>query len=159
MSIHNFVEHDIRGFDIPEHLSVEDQEKLCPGPFRIHRISWTDSNGHKHTFDSTNLYARVLPDRSGIIFLERPDSTGAHQIRQHCGAIILNEDGSERCRLEVPIELIQKDVSPTTSRYFAWIEQSASNFGVTAIIDDAGEFYFELDYNSCRFLWGRAIRF
>lgn len=160
MSITNFIKHDARGFDVPEEMSIEDREKLCSSTFQFISASWMDGAGNKHTLNTHDFSVHVLPDRSGLICLETPKSVKDRYVGRS-GAIILNEDGSVRYRLKVPIELLGYEVPPDSVCYFAWVEYSEARnqYGLTAVITYAGEYYFELDYLAGKFLWGKPIRF
>jgi len=71
-------------------------------------------------------------------------------------------------RLTVPWQLTNpknpESAKPPTS--FALVSAPFVNptdgkeghFGVTAWVEHAGQYYFELDYHSGQFLWGRPIR-
>lgn len=160
MAVTNFIEHDARGFDVPEEMSIEEREKFCPPTFQFISVSWMDSIGNTHTLNTHDLSVRVLPDRSGLICLETPKSVKGRYVGRS-GAFILNEDGSVRCGLKVPVELLDYEVPPDSICYFAWVEYSEerNRYGLTAVIANAGEYYFELDYHTGKFLWGNPIRF
>lgn len=168
MSIKNFIEHDARGLDIPEDKPfnpfdpLDERSKFYPGVMQICRVSWLDRKNVQHEIDTSDFFVRVLPDRSGLICVESHKSTSKYRDSKITGAFVLNEDGSLRYRLEVPVELTNRDIPPDASRSFAWIEQKESGdsqYGLTARIEYAGQYYFELDYRTGKFLWGRAIRF
>jgi hypothetical protein len=105
-------------------------------------------------------YAHVLPDASGFIGFEKrgaPDN-----------CLLLDAFGKERMRLTVPWELT-KPRNPESSKpptsfvnvsepYVNPIDGRKGDFGVTAWVEYAGRYYFELDYHSGQFLWGREIR-
>lgn len=102
----------------------------------------------------------VLPDGSGFIGFEptwSPDN-----------CVLLDAYGRERMRLTVPWQMTgSKDPasgrSPTS---FALTSAPSINpktgqpgaFGVTAWVELAGMYYFELDYHTGEFLWCRQIR-
>lgn len=161
MSVDNFVEHDRRGFSISGNEPF-DPSKFCnkegevyKGALQIERVSWTDKNRTSHEMSSHHLLVEVLPDRSGLICVE--SATKSENLIN--GAFVLNEDASLRFRLEVPLDLITGDVPTTASRSFIWIEHSAFGYGLMATIEGVGDFYFELDHQSGRFLWGKPARF
>ena len=160
MPIIDFVELDERGFDVPESIPLEEYGGRFPLPLKIERVGWCDSSRKLHELDAKELLIRVLPDRSGLICLETPKSIKGRYVGQS-GAFVLNEDASLRYRLQVPAELANRDVSTDSVRYFVWVEHSKerNQYGLTAVIADAGEYYFELDYHTGRFLSGTEIRF
>ncbi len=101
-----------------------------------------------------------LPDGSGFIRFEsgsKPDD-----------CTLLDIYGQVSIRLTVPWQLSgstwpQSARSPTS---FVNVSEPYVNprtgengkFGVTAWVERAGLFYFELDYHSGQFLWGKQIR-
>ncbi|MGJ7580838.1 hypothetical protein ACSFA3_11715 [Variovorax sp. RHLX14] len=102
----------------------------------------------------------VLPDKSGFICIQ------SEWIPNNC--VLLNAYGKERMRLTVPWQLTKpqnpKSADPPTS--FALVSDPYINpadgkpgqFGITAWVEHAGKYYFELDFHSGQFLWGREIR-
>ncbi|HET6553642.1 MAG TPA: hypothetical protein VFG49_08900, partial [Dyella sp.] len=97
-------------------------------------------------------YWGQLPDSSGFICFEavfKPDN-----------CYVLDAYGKERYRLRVPWELTAYDVPSGAKMWFRNVSTHPDGqFGVTAWIEYAGDFYFELDYHEGRFLWGKEIRF
>ena len=102
-----------------------------------------------------------LPDASGFIVFESKRET------DNC--LLLNAFGMERMRLTVPVELTKRAIPKTNQMYFCnisapWTE-FGGKFGVHAWIEGSGsggylegDWYFELDYHTGRFLWGREMR-
>lgn len=101
-----------------------------------------------------------LPDASGFIVFERewkPDN-----------CVLLDAYGKERMRLTVPWQLTKpknpKSANAPTSfnnvssPFEVLIDGKKSEFGVTAWVEHAGDYYFELDYHTGKFLWGKEIR-
>lgn len=112
------------------------------------------------SIDIASQIWHVLPDHTGFICFEKdwkPDN-----------CLLLDAYGKERMRLTVPWELtIQKDprsASPPTSfanisgPYINPANEQPGQFGVTAWVEHAGKYYFELDFQAGKFLWGREIR-
>lgn len=107
------------------------------------------------------LYAEVLPDASGFIAFEKgwkPDN-----------CLLLDAHGKERMRLTVPRNLTGGLVDPsyeTGAGTFCYVSSTPyfnpktgiqGQFGVEAYVEE-GRFYFELNYQTGEFLWGRQIR-
>jgi hypothetical protein len=155
-----FVKHDSRGFDIAESVPLEEYHSRFPIPLSIESISWIDSKNKSHTMDTRDLFVRVLPDRSGLLCLENP--MGKHKrFKYPARAFVINEDESLRYELMVPVEMTNRLISPLGKHYFGWVEtkDNEGKYGLTASIEGAGQFYFELDYHTGKFLWGKEIRF
>lgn len=106
-----------------------------------------------------DAYYLLLPDASGFICIEknwRPDN-----------CVLLNAQGNERIRLTVPWELTEQNnpasaTEPTSfinvsAPYLCPLNDKVGDFGVTAWVEYAGKYYFELDYRTGKFLWGRQI--
>ena len=103
-----------------------------------------------------------LPDASGLIEFERAEPS------QPNNCLLLNAYGKERKRLTVPWELTKpqnpESAKPPTSfslpsaPYINPNNGKSGTFGITAWVEYAGKYYFELDYHRGEFLWGREIR-
>lgn len=101
-----------------------------------------------------------LPDSSGFICFERD------WVPDNC--VLLDAYGKERMRLTVPWQLTKHPdpksaAAPTcfdnfSAPYCNPVDNMEGTFGVTAWVENAGKFYFELDYHTGKFLWGREIR-
>jgi hypothetical protein len=103
----------------------------------------------------------ILPDASGFIVFEQkrwePDN-----------CLLLDAYGKERMRLTVPWQLTHpknpESAKPPTSfdniggPYINPADGKQGKFGVTAWVEHAGKYYFELDYHTGQFLWGKEIR-
>ncbi|MDM0106119.1 hypothetical protein QTH97_14335 [Variovorax sp. J22R24] len=102
----------------------------------------------------------ILPDATGFICFERdwrPDN-----------CLLLDAFGKHRVRLAVPWQLTRpqnpESAKPPTSftsvsaPYVNPADGKPGEFGVTAWVELAGQYYFELDYHIGQFLWGREIR-
>ncbi len=108
----------------------------------------------------SEIFLCLLPDSSGLLCFERPS------FPSNC--LLLDAHGKERMRLTVPWQLTKpqnpESAKPPTS--FAFTSDPYTNpadgklgeFGVTAWVEHAGMYYFELDYHTGQFLWGREIR-
>ena len=107
-----------------------------------------------------NVAWTLLPDETGFISFEKgwePDN-----------CLLLDAYGKERRRLVVPWQLTRQSnpesAKPPTSftgvssPYINPADGKVGQFGVTAWVEYAGMYYFELDYKTGRFLWGKEIR-
>lgn len=106
-----------------------------------------------------------LPDDSGFIVFDGKRNT------DNC--VLLDAFGKERIRLTVPYELTGLDIHKDTEMWFKNISTPYKNpkdgrvgkFGVSVWIEGTGsggylegDWYFELDYHTGKFLWGKEIR-
>lgn len=106
------------------------------------------------------IYAEVLPDASGFIGFEKGWNPN--------NCLLFDAYGKERMRLTVPWELTKsknpESANPPTSfanvsePYINPVDGKEGLFGVTAWVEHAGKYYFELDYHTGQFLWGKGIR-
>lgn len=124
------------------------------------RYSWNVDGIELEVPRPQHVSWHLLPDAAGFICFEKkwePDN-----------CILLDAYGKERMRLSVPWQLT-KQPNPESSKpptSFASIGHPCINpadgksgqFGVTAWVEHAGKYYFELDYQTGKFLWGREIR-
>lgn len=115
--------------------------------------SWrVDGNQIVVPTDIGKVTWKELPDASGFICFDSgfiPD-----------GCYVLDAYGAQRYSLTVPWELTPYEVPLEAKMWFRNIgTHPDGQFGVTAWIEFAGDFYFELDYHEGRFLWGKEIRF
>lgn len=122
--------------------------------------SWYVGDEYIEITNEDWYFAFLLPDATGFIAFEqgwKPDN-----------CLLLDAYGKERMRLVVPWELTgstnpESAKAPTS---FANVSEPYDNpadgkkgqFGVTAWVEHAGNYYFELDYHTGKFLWGKAIR-
>lgn len=128
---------------------------------KIVAYSWM-VNGRKFKvpIDISKVSWHELPDSSGFICFEsswEPDN-----------CLLLDAHGQERMRLTVPWQLTRPQNSesskPPTS--FARVSGPLVNpangelgeFGVIAWVENAGHYYFELNFHTGAFLWGKEIR-
>lgn len=103
----------------------------------------------------------VLPDASGFICFARGN------VPNNC--TLLDAYGKERMRLTVPWQLTTannpaSNAPPTcfaglSSPYINPANGKIGQFGVKAWVELGGEYYFELDWHTGKFLWGKEIRF
>jgi hypothetical protein len=110
--------------------------------------------------DLANVSWHELPDASGFICFEKP------WVPNNC--LLLDVYGKERMRLTVPWQLTKpqnpESAKPPTSfarvspPFINPVDGKEGKFGVNAWVEHAGTYYFELDYHSGQFLWGREIR-
>ena len=128
---------------------------------KIVAYSWrVNGREFKVPIDISKISWRMLPDASGFVCFEsdwRPDN-----------CVLLDAFGQDRMRLSVPWQLTRPmnpaSANPPTS--FTNISEPYTNpvngkrgeFGLTAWVEFAGHYYFELDYHVGQFLWGRPIR-
>ncbi len=114
----------------------------------------------KSSKDIENITWNPLPDGDGFICFEKgwnPDN-----------CLLLDAYGKEKIRLAVPWQLTRQSnpepAKPPTSftgvssPYINPADGKVGQFGVTAWVEYAGMYYFELDYKTGRFLWGKEIR-
>lgn len=123
------------------------------------RFSWT-SDGGAVNVASQGRWIRVLPDKSGLICFE------SERVPDNC--LLLDADGNERMRLKVPWVMTGSFNPASGDTPTAFVDVSdplthpktgvPGSFGVTAWVELAGRYYFELDYQTGEFLWCRQIR-
>lgn len=126
------------------------------------RYSWICGDLPMEAPKPINRFWYLLPDASGFICFER----GSLKSPSNC--ILLDSCGKDRIRLSVPWTLTEKrnPASANSPTSFALVSEPLKNpadgrlgeFGVTAWVEHAGMYYFELDYHRGKFLWGREIR-
>ncbi|MDM0030443.1 hypothetical protein [Variovorax saccharolyticus] len=159
--VRDFTLHDKLGNSMPdrdwlEWLNEHDGKGFGP----VYSYSWQVGSRRIETAAASKQAMELLPDATGFICFEsewKPDN-----------CLLLDAFGSERVRLAVPWQLTRpknpESAKPPTS--FASVSEPYVNvtdgkkgrFGVTAWVELAGKYYFELDYHAGRFLWGREIR-
>lgn len=161
-SIINFTLHGSSGVSVlakdflkwlETHRSDELGEKIVA-------YSWhVDEKFIKINIDIKKYYWRELPDSSGFICFEsevKPDNCA-----------LLDAYGKERMRLTVPWQMTgsttpESGQSPTSfenisTPYANPADGKGGKFGVTAWVERAGKYYFELDYRTGQFLWCKRI--
>ena len=160
VSIRNLTRHYADGFSLPDSLTIDEKARLMTTRGRLNLVALTWECLGKECelsarFERADipLSVNLLPDASGLICFEP-----AYDKPDNC--YVLDAYGKERYRLRVPWELTPYDVPPSAKMWFRNVGMHMEGqFGVTAWIEYAGDFYFELDYQEGRFLWGKEIRF
>ncbi len=154
--IQKFTLHNDRGQSVEEKnlLLWEDNLHHPSGIFGpIVRYSWETD---KKSFESPNTgYWRLLPDASGFICFEKM------WIPNNC--VLLDAYGKERMRLSVPWEMTGAGNSEGAT--FGNIDGPYTNpttgqsgvFGINGWVGHS-KFYFELNYQTGKFLWCKEIR-
>ena len=128
---------------------------------KIVAYSWQVGNQRfEVTIDIGGNRWSLLPDSSGFI------SFNSMRIPNNCK--LLDVFGKERSTLNVPWQLTRPknpasnapptSFSHTSSPYINPANNKLGEFGVKAWVELAGEYYFELDWKTGEFLWGREIR-
>ena len=171
--ISNLVYHYANDLQFKDDLPIEEVEKLIKAkgmtiPLTKLKISW-ECEGVTIRMDMLNptvgkypLYITPLSDLSGFICFEE-----SWKANNNC--LLLNAFGLERMRLTVPVELTKRDIPKTNQMCFLGITspwtEFGGKFGVHAWIEGSGsggylegDWYFELDYHTGQFLWGREMR-
>lgn len=107
-----------------------------------------------------NFSLHLLPDASGFICFENPWVPNNY--------LLLDAYAKERVHLTVPWQLTKPQnpksadpptfFAPLSDPYINPADGKPGQFGITAWVEYAGRYYFELDYHSGQFLWGREIR-
>ena len=125
------------------------------------RYSWRVDDIDYETPRPENRFWYLLPDGTGFICFERG------QLKPN-NCLLLDAYGKERIRLNVPWQLTRNKnpesaISPThfasdSVPYINPTDGKQGEFGVTAWVEHAGKYYFELDYHTGQFLWGKEIR-
>lgn len=162
----NLTRHYADGFELKDELSISEKVRLMKDrpPAGLVRVAW-ECDGKNFELSALNpkrgdqpLSVSLLPDASGLICFERN--------RMANNAYILDPDGKMRYRLVVPWELTGRDIPATSEMWFSHVAvHEDGEFGLNAWIEGTGsggysegDWYFELDYRTGRFLWGKEIR-
>ncbi len=128
---------------------------------RITSYSWCVNDKIFRTqIDISKQVWSSLPDTTGFIAFEsdwKPDN-----------CVLLDVYGKERMRLTVPWEMTGSTHPESAQAPTSFANTSApcmhpltgepGTFGVTAWVERAGKYYFELDYHTGQFLWCRQVR-
>lgn len=120
------------------------------------KYAWLVNGQHVEFLNSKNNYVRPLPDSSGFLMCEKLDRID--------NLVLLDAYGKERMRLSVPWQLT-RDPHPEMAVYpshFVGLTTPWDNpktgevgkFAVLAWVHYAGDYAFELDWHTGRFLWG-----
>lgn len=164
--ISNFKRHYSNGLIIADDVPIEKKAQLLSSaePGHIVSISWEYSEKDFHLdFDiknkKTTISAAILPDASGFVIIEKT------KLPNNC--IIIDATGNQKIRLSVPWQLTrnrnpQSNVSPTCFLEIGTPCNNPTNgklgqFGINAWVEYEGLYYFELDFHTGRFLWGKEI--
>jgi len=150
--------HNALGESIP----LNDLVKWEPSPWRAfhsNAVSWLVDGVSYRLEEIESITVTLLPDASGFICFESQ--------RHIDNCRLLDVYGKERIRLTVPYVLTGKDIPADAEMWFRNVSEPYVNpqndkkgqFGVTVWIEYAGDYYFELDWHSGHFLWGKPIRF
>ena len=123
------------------------------------KVTW-EYLGDRHALDTYDpdfndipLSVNLLPDAMGLICIEP-------RYDRHDNCYVVDGYGKCKYRLTVPWRLTGYEVPPGAQMWFRNMgTHREGQFGVTAWIEYAGDFYFELDYHEGKFLWGKKIRF
>lgn len=128
---------------------------------KLTHYTWVVNNERVSAPVDAEKNLHLLPDASGFICIERP------QLPNNC--TLLDAFGKERMRLTVPWQLTTannpaSNAAPTSfwgisEPYVNPADGKRGQFGVKAWVEFGGEYYFELDYKSGQFLWGKEVRF
>jgi len=162
VQVNEFTLHNDRGQSV---LDAELKDwKGANGDFEVYgsvvRYTWRiDGAACGLVNEENRLNIKLFPDYSGFICFDNK--------RKFDNCTLLDPYGKERMRLIVPWELTGQDVPKHAEMWFRNIDGPYDNpitgekgkFGVSAWIEYAGDYYFELDYHTGKFLWGKPIRF
>lgn len=162
--IENFTLHNDRGQTVlaSNLLTWKDDLHHPSGIFGpVLKHSWQVDDQTYERLNPRNDGMGVLPRFAGFIVFEsawKPDN-----------CLLLDVYGKERMRLTVPRHLTGGLVDPsyeTGAGTFCYVCSTPyvnpktgvqGQFGVEAYVEE-GRFYFELNYHTGEFLWGRQIR-
>lgn len=158
--VENFTLHNDRGQSVLKKnlLTWVDELNHPSGIFGpVVRYTWI-VDGQQHESPRTGYWWEV-PDASGFICFEsdwKPDN-----------CTLLDAYGKDRMRLTVPWQMTgstsPESGQPPTSfenisePYINPADGKQGKFGVTAWVEYAGKYYFELDYHTGQFLWCKRI--
>lgn len=153
--VSHFTMHDALGHSVLRSKWLDWVEKnKGPGKFgAVTHYSWmVEGEEIRASIDIGKVLWHELPDASGFICFESGFASN--------NCYVLDIYGKQRYRLTVPWELTGYEVPHGAKMWFRSVgEHINGKFGVTAWIEYAGDFYFELNYHEGRFLWGKEIRF
>ncbi|MES2415262.1 MAG: hypothetical protein V4614_15780 [Pseudomonadota bacterium] len=129
---------------------------LCDYQGPTVRHTWQVDGMSYERLNSRNGYLRMTPDASGFLLCEQEERSD--------NLVLLNAYGQERMRLTLPWQLTR---SPTledakypshflglTTPWDNTRTGEKGNFAVLAWMQCAGDYAFELDWRTGRFLWG-----
>ena len=149
--------------DLPLDQKVSLMEGRAPSP--LINLTWL-CDGDERELDvevkdgKPKLSISALPESSGFICFE--------DVKKPDNCLLLDAAAKERMRLSVPWQLTghqnpESAKSPTSfvdvsAPYVNPFDGRKGGYGVTAWVQYAGMYYFELDYHTGQFLWGTEIR-
>lgn len=157
--------HYADGLSVDDRLSIDEKLILMQGrePSPLVKLTWMcDSKLFEFDINLIDnkpaMSLSKLPDASGFIVFESECET------DNC--VLLDGFGLKRIRLTVPLELTNRDIPKTNQMYFCNVSSHMDGqFGVHAWIEGSGsggylqgDWYFELEYHTGQFLWGKEIR-
>lgn len=158
--VKNFTLHNDIGDEVLETDLLKWAERNGGSVFGTTEYSW-EVNTQSFHMKRDRLVWHVLPDASGFICFE------SSQVPNNC--TLLDAYGRERMRLTVPWQLTAANnpASNDPPTFFLDVSETYINpadggqgkFGVKAWVEFAGEYYFELDWHTGKFLWGKEVRF
>jgi hypothetical protein len=158
----NLLLHNHRGDTLPEKdflIHLKEWRKSHPGEFvfgPIAKHTWQVNDQCYERLNSRNDGLEELPDSSGFLLCEKVDRID--------NLLLLDAYGKERMRLSVPWQLT-RDPHPEMAVYpshFVGLTTPWDNpktgevgkFAVLAWVHYAGNYAFELDWHTGKFLWG-----
>lgn len=145
-TVHNELGESVLAKDLPNW-------GLSQHPWRPFNTAWVSWNVGAQNFQLPTVGRSIweLPDSSGLICFEEGYSNN--------NCFVLDARGNLRYRLTVPSTLTGKEVPNNSKMYFIGISSHMTGkFGIDAWIENVGRYYFELDYSTGSFLWGKEIR-
>lgn len=161
-SVQNILRYNNRGEVLPvdnadEHYRLwrnSHPGEIVFGP--IVKRTWEFNGQSYERLTPDNEGLDPLPDRSGFLLCEKPD--------RNDNLVLLDAHGTEQMRLSVPWQLT-RDPHPEMAAYpsrFIGVTTPWDNpktgevgkFAVLAWVHLAGDYAFELDWQTGKFLWG-----
>lgn len=161
MKISNFNKHTKNGYIIPENISLEERLQKFPVISDVVAVSWRyDNNETIIQLGGDYLSPTMLPDRTGIVFLQPSNKFG------HNNAIIINADGTTRYKLINPYR--QNPYYSNEDEYeFLYTKVEGNCFGMIVGVgrkdkDTGGyltaEWFYELDIDTGNFNGYHVVR-
>lgn len=167
--VHDFTMHGSSGHNVlrSKWLDWVAEHQGMEGCSRENGFGFGQTTHYSWYVDGRKILVRA---ESGKYWCQLPDSSGFiifDDKRDKDNCVLLDVYGKERMRLIVPWELVGREIPETAEMWFRNIDGpyvnpvtgKQGNFGVSAWIEYAGDYYFELDYHTGKFLWGKAIRY
>lgn len=163
--ITNFKRHYSNGLIVADNTPLNKKVELMSGepPGHLTSISWTfnkcDLQLELNADNNATGSASILPDASGFIVIYKS------KVPDNC--LLIDAKGNLKSRLSVPWQLTKHPniTSNTPPTCFLEIAAPRNNptdgnlgkFGILAWVELQGLYYFELDLNSGKFIWGKEI--